>query len=442
MILKTTAIADNKEELAALPTTRVPAPDFVFVPLTNTRCQNTELTIKEGDKVFLGEKLGLRHGPFFDQPLFSTVSGTYRGLEKHGYRNGKVIDFLKIENDHKDTKDPSIKERTDAELDALTLPELVEIAKDHALVGLGGSSFPSYIKLNTKNPIKTILINGIECEPYLTSDQRFMLDHAEDIVKGIRLMMRAYHCHDARIAVKAIHADVVEHLRKVIAKLGEKEIQVSPLKNFYPQGWEVAMIKSILKIDVLPGHLPSEYGVMDFNVATTASLYQAAKYGLPVTERYVSIIGEGINKPSNFIVRVGSQLHDLVKLAGGYKGETNKVLILGGPMMGSAIPNDECITSPTVTTLMVLEYHFHQVEPCIKCGSCVLSCPEGLKPLFIMRLMTEKGIDKWRAKMVNKLEPMKCVECGLCTYSCTSKIPLLYYIRQAKALVRTLPKKQ
>lgn len=440
MILKTTTIHDNKNELAILPNIRVPVPDFLFVPLSNTRCQKAEITVKEGDPVFIGTRLGLRHGPFFDQPFFSTVSGVYRGLEKHGYRNGKLIDYLKIENDHKDAKDPGLKTRSDKELENLTLNDLVSIAKNKALVGLGGSSFPSYVKFNTKNSIKTILINGVECEPYMTSDQRFMLDHAESIIKGIRLMMRAYSCHDARIAVKAKHQDVIEHLRKSIAALGENEIVVSPLKDFYPQGWEVAMIKSILHINVLPGHLPSEYGVIDFNVATVASLYEAAKDDLPVLERYVSVYGEGIAKPSNFIVRIGTPISELVKLSGGYQGEGKKVLVLGGPMMGGAIPNDDCITSPTVTTLLVLDFTLYQAEPCIKCGSCVMSCPEGLKPLFIMHLMTLKGFSEEKMKLLPKLEPMKCVECGLCTYCCTSKIPLLYYIREAKALLRSQPK--
>lgn len=438
MIKKTTAIHDNKDELAILPENMVMEPDFVFIPLTNTRCQEATISIKEGDKVTIGEKIGMRKGPFFDQPFFSTVSGTYLGLEKHCYRNGRKIDFLKIENDKKDTIDPSIRDRTDEEIAKLTLADVVEIAKDKALVGLGGSSFPSYIKLNTKNPIKTIIINGAECEPYLTSDQRFMLNNAEDIIKGTKILQNVYGCKDARIGIKSKHADVIEHLNKVIENLGETTIKVAPLDDFYPQGWEVAMIKSITHIEVQNGHLPSEYGIMDFNVATIASLYNAVKHNLPVLSRYVSIYGDGINKPSNFIVRVGTPLPLLIKIAGGYKEDgPNKVLVIGGPMMGSSIGDDDCVTSPTVTTLLVMNLKMERMEPCIRCSSCILSCPEGLEPVKIMQLMRMK---KPNAKWVNALNPMKCVECGLCTYSCTSKIPLLMYIRDAKKLVRTLKK--
>lgn len=438
MILKTTAIHDNKNELALLPSQLVMEPEFVFVPLTNTRCQEATILIKENDKVFVGEKIGMRKGAFFEQPFFSTVSGTYLGLEKHGYRNGRKIDYLKIQNDKKDTLDPTIKDRSDDEISKLNLAQVADIAKDKALVGLGGSSFPSYIKLNTKNPIKTILINGAECEPYLTSDQRFMMENAEDIIKGIKILQQVYNCQDARIGVKEKHVDVIEHLNKVLSDMHETSIKVAPLKDFYPQGWEVSMIKSITGIVVENGHLPSEYGIMDFNVATIASLYNAVKHNLPVLARYVSVYGEGIKKPSNFVVRVGTPLEELVKLAGGYteKGE-NKVLVVGGPMMGSSIPNDDCITSPTVTSLLVINLKMEKMEPCIRCSSCILSCPEGLEPVKIMNLMRMK---KPNAQWVNKLNPMKCVECGLCTYSCTSKIPLLMYIRDAKKLVRTLKK--
>lgn len=437
MILKTTAIHDNKNELAQLATSKLLDPEFVFIPLTNFRCAAATISIKENDKVYLGQQIGMRKGPFFDQPFFSTVSGTYLGLEKHGYRNGKVVDYLKIKNDHKDTKDPSIKDRSDEEIAKLDQAALVEIAKDKALVGLGGSSFPSYVKLNTKNQIKTILINGIECEPMLTSDQRFMKENAPAIIEGIKIMMSALKCNDARIAIKIKHPDVIAYYEGLLEK--EKGIKVAVVKDFYPQGWEIAMIKSVLDIDVPNGHLPSEYGVMDFNVATAASLYEAVKHNMPVIDRYVSVYGDGIVKPSNYIVRVGTPLKTLVEKSGGYTSEgENKVLVLGGPMMGSSIPSDDCITSPTVTSLLVLNLKYEQMEPCIRCSSCVLSCPEGLKPVTIMNLMRMKHPS---AKLVNKLEPMKCMECGLCTYSCTSKIPLLYYIRQAKALVRTLPKK-
>jgi electron transport complex protein RnfC len=437
MILKTTSISSNKNELAKLPSTHLEDPEFVFIPLTNSRCASATLSIKENDKVYLGEKIGLRKGPFFDQPFFSTVSGTYLALEKHGYRNGKVIDYLKIKNDHKDTKDPSLKGRDDKALSSLTKDDLIAIAKEKALVGLGGSSFPSYIKLACKSTIKTILINGIECEPYLTSDQRFMEEHADEIIGGIKLLMHAYSCSDARLAIKATHQEVIAFFKNKL--VNEKGIQVAVVKDFYPQGWEVAMIKSVLNIDVANGHLPSEYGVMDFNVATVASLYVAAKEDLPVLNRYVSVYGDGITTPSNYVVRVGTPMKTLIDKSGGFSSNgENKVLIIGGPMMGSSIPSEDCITSPTVTSILVLNLKYEQMEPCIRCTSCVLSCPEGLKPVTIMNLMRMKHPN---AKWVNKFEPMKCVECGLCTYSCTSKIPLLYYIRQAKSLVRTLPKK-
>jgi electron transport complex protein RnfC len=437
MILKTRAIRCNKSELCVIPVTPLDAPKFVFIPVTNTRCAKVDVNIKEGDKVYLGETIGLRHGPFFDQPILSTVSGVYLGTEKHGYRNGKVIDYLKIENDGKDEKDPSVHERTDEEIAKLTKDQITEIVKNKALVGLGGSSFPTYVKFQTKNPIKYILINGIECEPFLTSDHRFMVEHTDDIIAGIKILQQAFGTKDARICFKGKYQELVDYFSQYLASHACEGITISLMDNYYPQGWETAMIKKAVGIDVPSGHLPSEYGVINFNVATAAGVYYAVKKDLPVLDRYVSVYGEGIVKPSNFVVRIGTPFASLIEKAGGYKDTgKEKIFIVGGPMMGSTIPSDDCVVSPTVSSLLIVDKFRGVEQPCIRCGSCVYSCPVGLEPVTIMRAMRPNWPFKVDEKYVKALNPMKCMECGLCTYSCTSKIPLLEIIREAKLIAR------
>ncbi|MCR5490939.1 MAG: SLBB domain-containing protein, partial [Bacilli bacterium] len=321
MISKSTYIEDTKGLLGQLPAIEAPVPDFLFAATENARCPKSEIFIKEGDRVLLGQKIGVRHAAFFDQPIHSTCSGTFIGYEKHYHRSGKLVNYLKIQNDHLDEWDPSLVARTDEEVAKLTKDELAEILKETALVGLGGSSFPTYIKLQGKNPIKTILVNGIECEPYISADHRIMLEQPETILKGILLLMQVYNCNDARICVKSKYSDLRQVFGAILKRPEYKGITLCPVGNFYPQGWEIAMIKSATGIQVESGHLPGEYGIANFNVSTVSAIYEAAKYNRPVYERLVSVTGDGIAFPSNFKVRLGTPLTYLLDACGGFVDE-------------------------------------------------------------------------------------------------------------------------
>jgi len=432
MIKKTREILDSKHLLGELPTLPLPAPKYVYIALGNARCPKADLFIKEGDKVKCYQKIGLRHAAFFDQPIHSTVSGTFVGLEKHYHRSGKMTDFIKIENDFLDTPIEGLKPRSEEEIEALTQEELVEIAKEQASVGLGGSSFPTYIKLQTKDPIKTILINGIECEPYISADHRLMLEHPEEIIEGIKMLMRVYGVKDARLCVKKKYKDLREVYTEFLRRYADQGISLCPVENYYPQGYELEMIKNALGVKVPVGTLPSKLGIMDFNVSTVYGLYRSVKFDTPVIERNISVVGDGINYPSNFLVRVGTPVQSLIERCGGYKDpDTPKVFILGGPMMGASLPSDDTIVTKTVTSIIVLNKKTYVSEPCIRCGSCVLSCPVGLLPVEIMNAV--KATNKERIKALN---PLKCVECGLCTYSCTSKIDVTDFVRRAKVFAK------
>ena len=432
MIAKTKTIGKVKYLLPHRPLEEAPAPSIVYLAVEHTRAPKGDVFVKEGDHVNFCQKVGMRHGPFFEQPIFSTVSGTVLGIEKHCLYSGKQVNFIKIQNDFKDTLDPAAVERTPEEVNALTKDELVKLAADFALVGLGGSGFPTSVKLATKEPIKHILINGIECEPYLSADQLFMMNYAEDMIHGTALLMKMYDCHDARICVKAIHPEIIEHLNAEIERLYPGSgMVVAPMKNFYPQGWEVSMIKTALGIEVKPGTLPPQYGIMNVNVATAASLYWAARFNRPTVERYVSFNGDGIAEPKDFLVRLGTPVTDLIPLVGGYTEESGLRMVVGGPMMGIAVPNDDVIITETVTSFLIMKEHGKTEAPCIRCGSCVLSCPAHLEPVLIMEAVKSNDRDRIKA-----LKPLACVECGLCTYSCTSGIRVTDFIRRAKLLAK------
>lgn len=432
MIAKTTKIHDTKNLVGALPSIKFLNAKYLYIATANARCPKADVFIKEGDHVDTFQVIGMRHGPFFEQPIHATCSGTFVGYEKHYHRNGKLTDFIKIENDFKDTFDKSITLRTPEEIAKLTKEEMTEIIKDCANVGLGGSSFPTYIKFQTDKPIDTVLINGIECEPYITADHRLMLEYPYRIMDGIKYVMQAFKAKRALICIKSKYKDIKAVYTQVLKEYANSGIELCCVGNYYPQGWEVEMIKKATGIQLNPGELPSNRGIINFNVSTIVGIYKAIKYNMPVIKRMVTITGDGINYPKNFRVRVGTPIKDLIPLCGGYKNpDKDKVFILGGPMMGASVPSDDCIITKTVTSIIVFDKVTEPEQPCVRCGSCVMSCPVHLEPVQIMNAV--KCADKERIK---KLNPLRCIECGLCSYSCTSKIPVTDYVRKAKVFAK------
>ena len=432
MIAKTRYIEDTKNLTGVLPSIRYVDPKYIYLAVSNARCPTAEVFIKEGDHVNACQVIGMRHAAFFDQPIYSSCSGTFVGLEKHYHRNGKLLDFIKIENDFKGTLDPSCKERKPEEIAKLTKQEMTEIIKNCALVGLGGSSFPTYIKFQTDKPINMILVNGIECEPYITSDHRIMLEYPYRIINGLKYAMQAFNCKKALICIKSKYKDIGATYESILREFPDSGIELCKVKNYYPQGWEVAMIKEATGIQLNPGELPSNRGILNFNVSTVVGIYKAIKYNMPVIKRNITITGDGIMHPHNFRVLVGTSIKDLIPMCGGYKNpDKEKVFILGGPMMGASIPSDDAIISRTVTSIIVFDKMSYKEEPCVRCGSCVLSCPVGLEPVQIMNAV--KSLDKERIKALN---PLKCIECGLCAYSCTSKIQVTDFVRRAKVFAK------
>lgn len=432
MIKKSRKVRDYKELTRALPTMRFLEPESVYIHLQNGRCKTYDLHVQEGDHVKLGEVIGVRHGGFFEQPIHSTISGTVGTVTKKLHRTGRKVDCIEIINDFQETYHESVVDRPDSVIEAMTQDDMVQILKEKSLVGLGGSGFPTYIKLATKEKIDTVVINAVECEPYLSSDYRLILEHPRRVIAGMKYIMQALNCTKGIIAIKSEKNPLYEVLTQVIkGKFPEMDITVMKIGNHYPQGWEIEVFRWALGIDVPHGELPMKYGVIGFNVSTAAGVYDAIKHNLPVTKRYFTLTGDAINYPQNYRVKVGTSVKKLIELSDGYKPGLEEVLvIMGGPMMGVSTVSDDVIVSKTTTSVIVLQNVEYKEEPCVRCGSCVYSCPAYLEPVQIMNAV--KRNDK---EVMKGLNAYKCIECGLCAYVCTSKIHVTDYVRKAKQLI-------
>lgn len=427
MIAKTKNIPDGKKELKELPILHYLDADYVYYPVTSARCPEGETCVRGGQFVKVGEIVGTRKGAFFEQPMHATVSGEVVGYEKHIDQSGKVVDCLIVKNDKKYEFHESINERSDEEIDALTKEDYIQIIKDAGLVGLGGSAFPTYIKLETKDTINVVIANGVECEPNLIADYSLMMNNPREVIKGLIYAMKASGAPKGIIAIKRKYKEIEERLKFALQEFTEYDIQVVKVGNYYPQGWELAMIKNATGIKIPQGELLSKYGVLNFNVSTLQSVYNAVKKRLPVLERLFTISGDGIHN-KNFRTRIGTLVSDLVELAGGYKDEgKSKVMILGGPMMGTNILRDDVVMTHTTTSLIVMNEHVEKEEPCIHCASCVYSCPVEIQPVQIMNAYKVRDKDALKTLEVNK-----CIECGLCSFVCPSKIHLTEYMRSGK----------
>ncbi|MDY0074892.1 MAG: RnfABCDGE type electron transport complex subunit C [Acholeplasmataceae bacterium] len=427
MIAKTKYIPDGKKELKELPIVHYLDANYVYYPVTSARCPEGETCVRGGQFVKVGEVVGTRKGAFFEQPMHATVSGEVVGYEKHIDNSGKVVDCLIVKNDKKYELHESIVERTDDEIAALNKEDYIQIIKDAGLVGLGGSAFPTYIKLETKDPIDVVIANGVECEPNLIADYSLMMNNPREIIKGLIYAMNASGAKRGVIAIKKKYKEIEERLKFVLQEFTEFDIKVVTVGNFYPQGWELAMIRNALGIKIPQGELLSKYGVLNFNVSTLQSIYNAVKKRLPVLERLFTISGDGVQN-KNFRARIGTLITDLVELAGGYTNEeAPKVMILGGPMMGTNILRDDVVMTHTTTSLIVMNEKIDKEEPCVHCASCVYSCPVEIQPVQIMNAY--KVRDK---EMLKVLEVNKCIECGLCSFVCPSKIHLTEYMRNGK----------
>ena len=413
---------------------RMPVPKVVYVPIAQHIGIPSEIIVDRKDKVEIGQVIA-KSGGYVSSNVHSPVAGTVTKLDMLVDSSGYKKQCIVIRTDQKnesnfETPDFPLKQEI-----SMDQKDILQHITDSGIVGLGGATFPSHVKLDLKNDnrIDCLIINGVECEPYLTADHRLMLEKADEIIVGIQILMRALHIQSAVIGIENNKKDAVEVLIK--AARDDDRIKVAALRVKYPQGSEKQLIKAILKREVPKGGLPMEVGVIVHNVGTVFAIYQAVQHDHPLIERVVTVTGKKIEDPSNFWVKIGTPIKDLVEEVGGIPEGTRKI-VNGGPMMGKAIKNtDVPITKGTSGILVISEEEASRKESknCIRCSNCVFVCPMGLEPHLLMNL-SEKGFYE-RAKAE---DIMTCIECGSCSYVCPSHRPLLDYIRFGKNIVKKL----
>ena len=387
--------------------------------------------VKRGDKVKVGTQIGKTVG-FVSTNIHSSVSGTVFKLDKvmdsSGYKRDAVI--IKVEGDEWeetiDRSDTLVKECN------LTSKEIIDKILDAGIVGMGGATFPTHIKLMPPPGTKAevLIINGVECEPYLTSDHQLMMEKTEEILVGTSILMKAINVNRAVIGIENNKKDAIKKFTKAVKDF--PGISVEALKVQYPQGGEKQLIDAVIRRQVPSGALPISVGAVVQNVGTAFAVYEAVQKNKPLIERIVTVTGKDVAKPCNVLARVGIPLTSLIDFAGGLPETTGKV-VSGGPMMGKAIGSTDIpVTKGTSGVLIIptLESRRNTMRDCIRCSKCVNVCPMGLNPTQLMNLTEYEVWDKAEANRITD-----CIECGSCSYVCPADRPLLDYIRLGKGKV-------
>ncbi len=416
----------------SLATEEMPPVGRYVVPLSQNLGAPSMPVVEKGAEVAKGQLLAEAAG-FVSAPVHSPTSGKVTKIDLFPHPLGLPMEAIEIKPDGEDRWANGCGRERDAE--AMCAAEILEAVREAGLVGMGGATFPTHVKLSPpkEKPIDTFIINGAECEPYLTSDHRLMVERGEDTLRGGRLMAKVLGAGRVMIGIEENTPDAIAVLRELAG-----EIEVVPLRVTYPQGAEKQLIYALTGRKVPTGGLPMDVGVVVQNVGTAAAAWDACARGLPLIERVVTVTGSRIRTPKNLLVRVGTPLADVVAHCGGLRSGTAKA-IAGGPLMGLSQYSLEVPVIKGTSGVVFLgtdEAALFRSEPCIRCGSCVEVCVMGLLPTVINSYAVNGMYD-----MTEQYNAMDCIECGCCAYSCPSRIPLVQNIRRAKAEIQARRKK-
>ena len=417
--------SERKEFSEHLALKRFPDPKTVVIPLSQHAGAPANPIVQVGDNVFVGQKIG-EAAAFISSPVHSSVSGKVVAIEDRPHpTRGQCLSVV-IESDGKNTLHESVK--PNKSLDSLTPDEIVEIVREAGIVGMGGAGFPTAVKLKPPKPIDTILLNGCECEPLLTADHRVLLEYADDVIFGLQAIMKTVDAPKGLIVIEDNKQDAIALLKEKCE--GLDGIEVVEVKTKYPQGAEKMLIKRVMGKQVPRGGLPADVGAVVANISTTKAIADVLKTGMPLIERVVTVTGERIQNPGNFIVKIGTSVQELLDYCGGIAGE-DVMVKAGGPMMGFELKDMAAPIIKGSNGIIAVDTDETKEQPCIKCGRCVDVCPMELSPLYFSKYADEENWQGMKDKNV-----MDCVECRCCEYICSSKIPLVTKIKAGKNAVR------
>jgi len=417
---------EHKEFTEKLPLQKFPEPEIVAIPLSMHAGAPATPVVAVGDTVKVGQKIGESAG-FFSSPVNSSVSGTVIAIEERGHATRGTCPAVVIRSDGKNTLDESV--RPQKSLEELTPDEIITIVKEAGIVGMGGAGFPTSVKLKPAKPVDTILLNGCECEPYLTADHRVMLEYADDIVFGLRAIVKTVGAEKGLIVIEDNKPDAVELMKAKAADYENLDVVVARTK--YPQGAEKMLIKRVLKRQVPSGGLPADVGCVVSNISTTKAISDAIQKGMPLIERAVTVTGERLKNPGNYMVKIGTNTKDLIDYCGGVTGEEEITYKAGGPMMGFVLSDLNVPIMKGSNGIICVDTDHTAEQPCIKCGRCMDVCPMELSPLYYAKYADEEN---WQG--MKDMHVMDCLECRCCEYICSSKIPLVTKIKAGKTAVR------
>lgn len=417
-------------------------PKQAIFPLSQHIGAPAKPVVAKGDKVKVGTMIA-EAGGFVSAPIFSSVSGTVfkidTAIDATGYRKPVII--INVEGDEwEETIDRSQKLELVKDHPELTPEEIVSRIKNAGVVGMGGACFPTFIKLTPPPTAKAecVIINAVECEPYITADYRLMMEHAEEILVGLELLMKGAKVNRGYIGIETNKPKAIELMANKVAEMfkgreTEYQVEVVPLAQRYPQGGEKQLVDAVIRRQVpAPPAIPVNVGAIVQNVGTAFAVYEAVMKHKPLFERYTTVTGKRLQNPGNFLVRMGTPMSELIEACGGMPDGDNK-LLAGGPMMGKALTSTEvpiCKGTNSVTILSGDDAKRKEPQPCIRCAKCVSACPMGLEPYLLAKLSAFKNWEKAEQEDV-----VSCIECGSCQFTCPAHRPLLDNIRQGKQTV-------